>query len=287
MELCADDVARWVREALREDLGDGDITSSLVVPRDRAARARVVCRQHGVLAGMAVARRCFLEMDAGAQFQNQVAEGAELAPDQVVVEVVGDGQALLAAERTALNFLQRLSGIASRTRAFVEAVRSTGADIMNTRKTTPLLRDLERYAVVVGGGVSHRRGLFDAVLLKENHFALAPADYQESVRAAVEGDLGPVIAEARSLDEALWAVAGGAAVVMLDNVTPEGGLEAVVAAVRKAASDLGRELQVEASGGVNLDNVRAYAEAGADRISVGALTHSVLALDLSILVTNR
>ena len=127
------------------------------------------------------------------------------------MEVTGDGRALLAAERTALNFLQRLSGIASRTRAYVVAVRGTAAKIMNTRKTTPMLRDLERYAVVVGGGVSHRRGLFDAVLLKENHFALAQRGYQDTVRAAVEAGLGPVIAEAQNLDEALAAVAGGVA----------------------------------------------------------------------------
>jgi nicotinate-nucleotide pyrophosphorylase (carboxylating) len=292
MEPCADDVARWAREALREDLGEapgggGDITSQLVVPERLAARARVVCRQHGVLAGMAVARRCFLEVDAGAWFEDAATDGCDLVPGQVVVEVCGDGRALLVAERTALNFLQRLSGIATRTRAFVQAVQGTGARIMNTRKTTPTLRDLERYAVVVGGGVNHRRGLFDQVLLKENHFTLAPGGYEDTVQAAAEGGRWPVIAEARSQDEALAAVRGGAAVVMLDNLTPEAGLETAAAAVRQAASDLGREVQIEASGGVNLDNVRTYADAGVDRISVGALTHSVPALDFSMLITNR
>jgi nicotinate-nucleotide pyrophosphorylase (carboxylating) len=292
MELRLEDVARWAREALREDLGgetgcSADITGQLVLPPGHAARAHVVCRGRGVLAGMAVARCCFLEADAEIRFENEAAEGSELDPDQLVIAVRGNGQALLAAERTALNFLQRLSGIATRTRAYVAAVAGTHTSIMNTRKTTPMLRDLERHAVVVGGGVSHRRGLFDQVLLKENHFALAPGSYQDTVRVAADGGRGPVIAEARDVDEAVAAVRGGAAVVMLDNLTPWAGLGSVVLAVREAASDLGRDVLIEASGGVNLDNVRAYAEAGVDRISVGELTHSAPALDFSMLITDR
>ncbi len=292
MELRADDVARVAREALREDLGgetgrSADITGQLVVPRGQAACAHIVCRERGVLAGMAVARRCFLEVDAETRFENETPEGSELDPAQVVMDIRGDGQALLAAERTALNFLQRLSGIATLTRAYVAAVGGTHTSIMNTRKTTPMLRDLERHAVVVAGGVSHRRGLFDQVLLKENHFALAQGSYQATVRAAADGGRGPVIAEARDVDEAVAAVRGGAAVVMLDNLTPEAGLGSAVVAVREAASDLGRDVLIEASGGVNLDNVRAYAEAGVDRISVGELTRSAPALDFSMLMTDR
>jgi len=292
MELRADDVTRLAREALREDLGgetarSADITGQLVVPQGQAARAHIVCRGRGVLAGMAVARRCFLVVDAETRFDDEASEGCELDPGQVVMDVRGDGQALLAAERTALNFLGRLSGIATRTRAYVTAVRGTGTSIMNTRKTTPMLRDMERYAVVVGGGVSHRRGLFDQVLLKENHFALAQGEYADTVRLAAAGGRGPVIAEARDVDEAVAAVRGGAAVVMLDNLTPEAGLGSVVAAARGAASDLGHDVLIEASGGVNLDNVRAYAEAGVDRISVGELTHSAPALDFSMLIADR
>jgi len=237
-----------------------------------------------------VAKRCFLELDGEAHFETEVPEGSEVAPGGLVLEVHGDAQALLAAERTALNFLQRLSGVATRTRDFVAAVAAAAGRapwIMNTRKTTPMLRDLERCAVVAGGGVSHRRGLFDQVLLKENHFALAKGSYEDTVRAAARGARDPVIAEARTLDEALAAVRGGAAVVMLDNLGPGEGLRAVVAAVRKTAADLGCDVLIEASGGVNLDNVRAYAEAGVDRISVGELTHSAPALDFSMLITDR
>jgi nicotinate-nucleotide pyrophosphorylase (carboxylating) len=280
------------REALKEDLGGvvdvgGDITAQLVVPRGRSARAQIVCKAPGVLAGMAVVKRCFQELDREVRFPHEAAEGSEVEPGQVVLEIAGNGQALLAAERTALNFLQRLSGIATRTRAYVAAVGDAATDIMNTRKTTPMLRELERQAVVLGGGVSHRRGLFDQILLKENHFALAESGYEETVRTAAEGSRGPVIAEARDLEEALAAVRGGAAVVMLDNVSPEAGLAHAVEAIRKTASDLGRDVLIEASGGVNLGNVRAYAEAGVDRISVGGLTHSAPALDFSMLIGDR
>lgn len=292
MELCAETVARVVREALREDLGGeaglgGDITSQLVVPPGQPARARIACKAWGVLAGMPVARQCFLELDAQARFMNEAPEGSELGRFQVAMEIIADGQALLAAERTALNFLQRLSGIATRTRAYVTAVGGTGTSIMNTRKTTPMLRELERYAVVVGGGVGHRRGLYDQVLLKENHFALARGGYEDTVRAAAEGGRGPVIAEARDVEEAVAAVRGGAAVVMLDNLAPDAGLGPAVAAVRRTAADLGQELEIEASGGVDLDNVRHYAETGVDRISVGELTHSAPILDFSMLINDR
>lgn len=285
-------LSRLAREALKEDLGgevdvQGDITGQLVLHKGRSAQAQIVCKAAGVLAGMAVFKRCFLELDREARFRNEAAEGSEVEPGQVVLEILGNGQALLAAERTALNFLQRLSGIATRTRAYVAAVGDAATDIMNTRKTTPMLRELERQAVVLGGGVSHRRGLFDQVLLKENHFALAESGYEETVRIAAEGGRGPVIAEARDLEEALAAVRGGAAVVMLDNVSPEAGLGHAVEAIRKTAWDLGRDVLIEASGGVNLGNVRSYAEAGVDRISVGGLTHSAPALDFSMLIGDR
>ena len=279
------DIDRWVDAALAEDIGAGDITSRLCVSEARSARARIVCREPGVLAGLSLAKACFQKLDPDVSFPTERADGEEVVPEDVVLEIAGRGRALLGAERTALNFLQRLSGIATCTHQFVTAVAGTGARIMDTRKTTPLLRELERHAVRMGGGVSHRRGLDDQVLLKENHVALAEGSYEETVQAAVAGAEGPVIAEARDLAEALAAVRGGAAVVMLDNLAPGSGLAEVAAAVRRLAADLGRTVEMEASGGVKLDNVRAHAEAGVDRISVGGLTHSAPALDFSMLMS--
>lgn len=280
-----------VRRALAEDLGDEDlaewrdVTSRWSVPAGKRGRARIISRAPGVLAGLACAITAFRLLDAGATCETTLADGARCMPGLVVVEVESRMHSLLAAERTALNFLQRLSGIATCTRAFVDAVAGTGAVILDTRKTTPGLRQLEKQAVLAGGGQNHRFGLFDQVLLKENHFGFArPTSYEETVRRCVQGQAGPVVAEARNLTEAVAAARGGAAVVLLDNFRPDESLRAAIAAVRGVAAQIDRRVLVEASGGVTLANVRAFAECGVDRISIGALTHSAPAADLSLLV---
>lgn len=283
-----------VRRALIEDLGGrelsvaADVTSRLSVPADLVAVARIYCKAHGVLAGVGCAQAAFRLLDQGCAIELLRVDGTSVRPGDVVMVITGNMRALLAAERTALNFLQRLSGVATATAAFVAAVRGTNARILDTRKTTPGLRMLEKRAVHAGGGHNHRMGLHDQVLLKENHFACAlPLGHAEVVQRCVAGQGAPVVAEARSEDEAVAAVRGGAAVVLLDNFAPGPGLAGVVAAVRAAASAHGRSIEIEASGGVRLDNVRAFAECGVDRISVGALTHSAVALDLSLLVEER
>jgi nicotinate-nucleotide pyrophosphorylase (carboxylating) len=291
MDQNAATVHDCVRAALVEDLGrtdlnvDADVTTRLSVPAGVRGRARLFAKAPGVLAGVDCAVVAFLLLDPRSSVDVLLRDGAVLHPGSMVLTVESEMRAILAAERTALNFVQRLSGVATKTRAFVNAVAGTGARILDTRKTTPGLRMLEKAAVVAGGGCNHRIGLFDQVLLKENHFGFArPVVYEEVVRRCVDGQGAPVVAEARTLDEAVAAVRGGASVVLLDNFAPGDALRAAVAAVRGAAQSAGRAVQAEASGGVDLGTVRAFAECGVDRISIGALTHSAPAVDLSLLV---
>lgn len=288
------EVLECVERALREDLGDlGDITGRISVEPGRPASAEIVAKAPGVLAGLAAAAATFraLEPDAGLKMAK---DGKHVQPGDVVFRVRAAASTILAGERTALNFLQRLSGIATRTAAFVEAVRGTGSRILDTRKTTPGLRALEKAAVRAGGGFNHRFGLFDQVLLKENNFALArPRTVEEVVRAAVAesarvlGPDVPVIAEACDAAEAFAALDGGARVILLDNFTPGPALRELVVSLLALARARGQPLELEASGGVRLDNVRAFAECGVGRISTGGLTHSAPALDLSLLVEGR
>lgn len=280
-----------VRTALAEDLGSPDpspahdLTSVLSVAAGQRGRAVLIAKANGVLAGMECAATAFRLMDPEVEIEVLRRDGERFVPGDALLAVIGTMRALLAAERTALNFVQRLSGVATTTRAFVDAVRGTGAAILDTRKTTPGLRRLEKAAVVAGGGQNHRLGLFDQVLLKENHFASArPLTHEEVVRRCVAGQDRPVVAEARNVDEALAVVRGGAAIVLLDNFAPGEPLRAAVRAVRELAKSLGRRVATEASGGVDLASVRSFAECGVDRISVGALTHSAPAVDLSLLV---
>lgn len=291
MDRHPDAVRDCVRRALAEDLGDpdlsleADVTSWLTLPSAGRGRARMLAKQKGCVAGLQCAVAAFEMLDPGCRVERLVADGDPVQPGQLVLQVEGLMRALLVAERTALNFVQRLSGVATATRAFVEAVAGTDARIFDTRKTTPGLRLLEKRAVLAGGGNNHRIGLYDQVLLKENHFGFAaPLPYEEVVRRCVAGHDRPVVAEARSIDEGLAAVRGGAAVVLLDNFAPGAALREAVATLRAAAADAGRRLEIEASGGVDLRTVRAFAECGVDRISVGALTHSAVAVDFSLLV---
>lgn len=289
MNLAPAIVDDCVDRALREDLGEtGDWTTSVAVAGAKRGRAEVIAKADGVIAGLPFAERVFLASDPEAHVEDVCGgDGASVRSGDVILRASGSAAALLVAERTALNFLQRLSGIATATAEFVAAVAGTGARILDTRKTTPTLRMAEKYAVAAGGGENHRIGLFDQILLKENHFAWAGEPYEEVVRRAARavGDRpgAPVIAEARDLDEACAAVRGGAGVVLLDNFE-SATLADAVAVVRRTASELGRDISIEASGGINLQTVRAYAEAGVDRISLGMITHSARSLDLSMLV---
>lgn len=291
MDLHEASLRTCVRNALAEDLGrddlslDADVTTRLSVPVGKRGRARLLAKANGVLAGLRCAETAFRLLDPSVSCESLRRDGEGFVPGDVVMRVEGEMRALLAAERTALNFVQRLSGVATSTRAYVAAVAGTSARILDTRKTTPGLRLLEKAAVLAGGGCNHRIGLFDQVLLKENHFGFAaPRTCEEVVRACVLGQDRPVVAEARTVAEAEAAVRGGASVILLDNFQPGKPLREAVAAVRAAAASLGREVLTEASGGVNLETVRAFAECGVDRISIGALTHSAPAADLSLLV---
>ncbi len=288
MNLAASVIDDSVSRALREDLEDGgDLTTRLALPGLTGGTARVFAKADGVIAGIPVAERVFLAQDPDARIEVVCAgDGARVAAGDDVMRISGSVGALLVAERTALNFLQRLSGIATLTAAFVDAVEGTGVRILDTRKTTPTLRALEKYAVRIGGGDNHRIGLYDQVLLKENHFGWSEESYEAVVARCVAGAHGdaPVVAEARDYDEAAAAVRGGAGVVLLDNFPVPDGLKQAVATVRATAAELGRPVLIEASGGMTLDTVRGVAECGVDRISVGALTHSAGSLDLSMLV---
>tara|TARA_R110002072_G_scaffold25443_6_gene85122 strand:+ start:65821 stop:66708 length:888 start_codon:yes stop_codon:yes gene_type:complete len=285
------DPRECVRRALAEDLGSeelavaDDITSALSVAATQRGRARLYGKSVGILAGLECAVASFELLDPKCSIKMLLKDGDSFAPGDDVMLVEGAMAPLLAAERTALNFLQRLSGVATMTRQFVDRVAGTGAQILDTRKTTPGLRHLEKAAVLAGGGVNHRIGLFDQVLLKENHFGFAkPLSYEEVVRRCCVGQDRPVVAEARTVEEAVAAVRGGAAVVLLDNFEAGAPLQAAVTAVQAAAQAAGRTVLTEASGGINLHTVRGFAESGVDRISVGALTHSAPAVDLSMVV---
>jgi nicotinate-nucleotide pyrophosphorylase (carboxylating) len=272
-----------VARALAEDLGAGDITSQAVVPADAGATARIMQKQPGVVFGLEVAAEAFAQ--AGAEgFDGLQAEGEwrESVPADVAL-ASGSARALLAAERTALNLLCHLSGVATLTARFVDAVRGTEATILDTRKTTPGLRSLEKAAVAAGGGRNHRLGLYDAVLIKENHIALS-GGLVEAVRSAREAEPErEVEVECRSAEQVEVALGAGAARLLLDNMTPE-ELRAAVAIRDAAGRARGSVATLEASGGIGLGNVAEVAATGVDFISVGALTHSASALDLSMLL---
>jgi len=271
-----------VGRALAEDVGAGDVTSEATVPAEARGRARIVQKQPGVVFGLGVVaetmRQCGVE-----DIDNLVVEGQwrEDVPAEVLF-AVGPAAALLAAERTALNFLGHLSGVATLTARFAEAVAGTGAAILDTRKTTPGLRELEKAAVLAGGGRNHRMGLYDAILIKENHIALA-GSLAKAVHAARSKypDLA-VEVECRNLDEVAYALGTGADVLLLDNMDTDTLRGAVK--LRDENSSPGKGPSLEASGGVSLETVRGIAETGIDLISVGALTHSAPTLDFSMLI---
>jgi nicotinate-nucleotide pyrophosphorylase (carboxylating) len=278
----AEGIEELVARALAEDLGEGDITSEATVPEDARGRARIVQKQPGVVFGLAIVaevmRQCGVE-----DVDNLVVEGQwrEDVPADVLI-ASGSARSLLAAERTAINFLGHLSGVATLTARYAEAVVGTGTTILDTRKTTPGLRSLEKAAVAAGGGINHRMGLYDAILIKENHIAAA-GGLAKAVHAAKTSQPDKAIeVEVRNLDEAAYALGTGVDRLLLDNMSPELLREAVALRDQNAGGADG--VSLEASGGVTLENVREIAETGVEFISVGALTHSAATLDFSMLL---
>jgi nicotinate-nucleotide pyrophosphorylase (carboxylating) len=272
-------IDRLVKVALEEDLGKGDITTDLLIPSDILGQAAALVKEEGVSAGVEVAARVFRMVDASLKISIEIPDGSRVKPGDILMRVSGKVGSILKAERVALNFLQRLSGIASSTAQYVAAVEGLKVGIADTRKTTPGLRALEKYAVKKGGGRNHRFDLHEAVLIKDNHFAALRSSglsYAEIVAKAAKGARPgvKVEAEATTLEEAVEAVEAGAQIVMLDNMALE--------EMRDAVKAIDHRAEVEASGGVSLKTVRAIAETGVDFISVGALTHSYKALDISL-----
>lgn len=274
--------AALIDAALAEDLGPGDVTSAWTVPEQASGRAEIVAKAHGVMSGLDVAGAVFLRVDPSLEVRADRAEGEEVAPGDRVLSVAGPLASILAAERTALNFLGRLSGIATSAHRFVERLEGTGCRVLDTRKTTPGWRALEKRAAAAGGAVNHRAGLYDMVLIKENHIRAAGG-----IRAALASALPParraeleVEIEVTSLAELEEALRGGPDRVLLDNMS----LEELRACVARARAAPPPRPALEASGGVRLDTVRGIAETGVDFVSVGAITHSAPALDLSLLV---
>jgi len=267
-------VVELIRHAIEEDLGHGDITSSLLIPSENEARALYIAKGNFILAGMPFAKEVFRILDGGVSFRAFFHEGAKVSKGEVLAEVTGKTRMLLAGERVSLNILQRLSGIATLTAGFVDAVMGTKARIVDTRKTTPGLRFMEKYAVRTGGGANHRFGLFDGILIKDNHIEEV-GSVAEAVRLARAGHhLARIEVEVENLKELQEAIEAGADVVMLDNMTLSDMAEAVKAAAGRVT--------LEASGNISIDNVRQVAETGVDLISVGALTHSATAADISM-----
>jgi len=268
----ADIINRNVAIALAEDIGSGDLTAALISPQQRAS-ARVVSRDQAVLCGTAWFDACLRQLDPAVQIRWLAHDGEDIAPDQLLCEIAGDARALLTAERSALNFLQTLSATATLTRRYVDAVAGTQALVMDTRKTLPGLRLAQKYAVRMGGGANQRIGLFDGILIKENHIHAA-GGIEPALAAAQAAQGVPVQIEVESLEELKTALAAGAQLILLDNFS----LDELRAAV---ATTAGRAV-LEASGGIRLENIRAVAETGVDRISVGGLTKDVVAVDLSM-----
>lgn len=267
-----------VAVALEEDLGEaGDVTTLATIPAEATAHAALVTREPGVMAGLEVARAVFAAVDPGTTFEASVADGAHVQAGEVVARVSGAARALLAAERTALNLLCHLSGVATATAAFVAELDGTGCAVRDTRKTLPGLRALQKAAVVAGGGRNHRAGLFDALLVKDNHVA-GGGGIAEATRRALAGANGlDVQVEVDSLDQLDEALAAGARSILLDNFCMN-DLHAAVARCRREAE----RVFVEASGGITLSCAWAIASTGVDAIAVGALTHSARALDIGL-----
>lgn len=277
-------VVSIVQQALREDIGWGDITTQLVVPSSAQAQALIIAREAGIIAGLPVMQEVYRQLDPSVTLKFETADGERIEdgdpvePGTQVASLSGNARSILTGERVALNFLQRLSGIATLTARYVEAAQREGVRIVDTRKTTPGLRLLEKYAVRVGGGHNHRFGLYDAVLIKDNHIA-ACGSLAEAVRTALANapHVMSVTVECDTLEQVQEALEAGADVILLDNMTP--------LQMREAVALVNGQTMLEASGGITLENVAEVAKTGVDIISVGALTHSAPALDFGMDIT--
>jgi nicotinate-nucleotide pyrophosphorylase (carboxylating) len=269
-------VARAVADALAEDLGlAGDLTTDATVAADAHADAVIASRQTGVIAGLDLAQEAFAAMDASVRFERVKADGDRVDKGDVVARISGNARAILTGERVALNYLGRLSGIASLTRRYVDAIAGTTAAIADTRKTTPGLRAFEKYAVRCGGGQNHRTGLFDAILIKDNHIVAAGGIETAIARArAYAGHMVKIEVEVDTLDQLALVLNHNIDAVLLDNMAPD--------TLAKAVKMVGGKIITEASGGVSLTTVRGIADTGVDLISIGALTHSASVLDLGL-----
>ena len=272
-------IQKIVKIALEEDLGSGDITSNLTIPEKQKGEGFIVAREKGLIAGLEVVKSVFKQVDPGLMFKPLVSDGDKVRPGQRVALIRGKVKSILAGERTALNFLQRLSGIATLTGEFVGKIRGTRAKILDTRKTTPGLRLLEKYAVKKGGGKNHRQGLYDMILIKDNHIKAA-GSISAAIGKALRNKKGLKIeVETRNFGEVKEALNFKIDRIMLDNFKPE-DLRRAVRLIRSK----NKKVEIEASGRVNLKNIRKIALSGVDYISVGALTHSAKALDFSLLL---
>jgi nicotinate-nucleotide pyrophosphorylase (carboxylating) len=277
--LSSQEIRHAIQLALKEDIGDGDVTTQTLVPESARAAALMRAREPLVLAGVDLAEAAFQELSTEVRCQRITPEGARVAAGETLLRIVGPARALLTAERVALNFVQRLSGIATLTAQFVQAVQGTGTQILDTRKTMPGWRRLEKYAVACGGGQNHRFGLFDMILIKDNHLAVLRGEAPNPIAAALDrarrnAPQMKVEVEVDTLEELDQALAAGAELILLDNMALD-QLRVAVARCRGRA-------RTEASGGITLASVRAIAETGVDCISVGALTHSARAVDIGL-----
>lgn len=273
------EISESIRRALAEDVGSGDVTTDTIVPTDASLRGRIISKQAGVVAGLTIAEAVFHELDERITFTPQVSDGARVDTKTIVADVVGPARALLTGERTALNFLGRMSGIATLTRQFVDEVSSTRAVILDTRKTAPGLRLTDKLAVRIGGGQNHRTGLFDMVLIKDNHIDFAGSITAAVTRVRDSGTKLEIEVETRTLEHVREALALEVERILLDNMSLELMREAVQLTAGRA--------KLEASGNVSLENVLEVARTGVDFISVGALTHSPKVFDVSLEFVNK
>lgn len=275
MELSEQDIERVVEAALAEDVGGGDVTTLALVPTDARCRAELTLEEPGVVCGVPVAAAVFRALDPAVSVEATIEEGTAVSNVPAVLAVVeGPARAILTGERVALNLVGRLCGIASLTRRFAELTEGTPARILDTRKTTPGLRALEKYAVRCGGGTNHRAGLYDGILIKDNHVRVAGGIAEALGAVNGNADGLPVEIEAETIEQVREAVAAGAPRILLDNMSPE--------EVREAVDEVAGRAELEASGGMSLATVRAFAETGVDFISIGALTHSARSLNVSL-----
>jgi len=274
-----DKIIQLIEQAIAEDLGDGDHTSMATIPEDARGKMKLLVKEDGIIAGVEIAKLVFQKIDPEISMEVLISDGAPIHKGDIVFYVSGRCRSMLIAERTMLNYLQRMSGIATATKSYTRLLEGTKAHLLDTRKTTPNMRVFEKMAVVIGGGMNHRMGLYDMVLIKDNH-----VDFAGGIKQAIDAEhnylerIGKKLKieiEVRNFDELNQAMAaGGIDRIMLDNFTPEN--------IKKAVEIIGGKFETEASGGINLENIREYALAGVDFISVGAITHHINSLDLSL-----